>query len=137
MKYLCLARMDLELHHHYEQLSNGQDVKAALQAVMSEWRLPTTPGSESDLCQVPHLMYSRYAAGYYSYIWAEVLAADIFEYFKREGLKNKQAGATYRRMMLEPGAVEPAAELYRRFMGRDPQPDAFLRRHGIPISNNK
>jgi len=137
MKYLCIARLDLELHHHYEQLSNGQDVNAALQAVMAEWSLPTTPGSEADLCQVPHLMYSRYAAGYYSYIWAEVLAADIFEYFKREGLKNKQAGATYRRMMLEPGAVEPAAELYRRFMGRDPQPDAFLRRHGIPISNNK
>ncbi|MBR5214534.1 MAG: hypothetical protein IKV92_09765 [Akkermansia sp.] len=137
MKYLCIARLDLELHHHYEQLSNGQDVNAALQVVMAEWRLPTTHGSEADLCQVPHLMYSRYAAGYYSYIWAEVLAADIFEYFKREGLKNKQAGATYRRMMLEPGAVEPAAELYRRFMGRDPQPDAFLRRHGIPISNNK
>ena len=78
-----------------------------------------------------HIFAGGYAAGYYSYKWAEVLSADAFARFEEEGLFSSRVGADYLREILEAGASRPAAESFRAFRGRDPQIDALLRHNGL------
>ena len=72
-----------------------------------------------------------YAAGYYSYKWAEVLDADAFDYFRQKGIFSKEAADSFRANILSRGGTEHPAVLYRRFRGQDPTIDALLRRDGI------
>ena len=72
-----------------------------------------------------------YAAGYYSYKWAEVLEADAFEYFKENGIFSRSAAAHFRRTLLSRGGSVDADVLYRDFRGRDPQPQALLQKLGL------
>jgi peptidyl-dipeptidase Dcp len=78
-----------------------------------------------------HIFAGGYSAGYYSYKWSEVLDADAFEAFKEKGLFNKQVADSFRTNVLSKGGSEKPDELYRRFRGRDPKPDAMLRRAGL------
>ncbi len=78
-----------------------------------------------------HIFAGGYAAGYYSYKWAEVLDADTFELFEQEGLYNKEIAKKYRDEILSKGGSEPPEILYKRFRGRDADPDALLRREGL------
>ncbi|MDQ1089524.1 MULTISPECIES: M3 family metallopeptidase [unclassified Siphonobacter] len=78
-----------------------------------------------------HIFAGGYSAGYYSYMWSEVLDADAFDLFKQKGIFNKQVAKSFRDNILSKGGTEKPMELYKRFRGREPQPDAMLRRAGL------
>lgn len=82
-------------------------------------------------CSFSHIFAGGYAAGYYSYKWAEVLSADAFSVFETEGVLNATTGARFRQAILANGGSQPAAELFKQFMGREPSPDALLRHTGL------
>jgi peptidyl-dipeptidase Dcp len=91
---------------------------------------PPEPGILSSAA-FTHIFSGGYSAGYYSYKWAEVLDADAFEYFLEKGVFDPEVSERFRVNVLEKGGSEHPAELYRRFRGRDPDPDALLRREGL------
>lgn len=78
-----------------------------------------------------HIFSGGYAAGYYSYKWAEVLEADAFAWFKEKGIFNREAAEHFRRTLLSRGGSVDADILYRDFRGRDPEPDALLEKLGL------
>jgi Zn-dependent oligopeptidase len=77
-----------------------------------------------------HLM-GGYDAGYYSYLWAEVFAQDMFSRFESEGLLNPQTGKEYRKWILEPGGEKAPLELVQGFLKREPNSEAFLKSLGL------
>ena len=81
--------------------------------------------------QFSHIFAGGYAAGYYSYKWAEVLDADAFAKFKENGIFDRATAESFRKNILEKGGTENPAELYRRFRGQEPSIDALLERDGI------
>lgn len=92
--------------------------------------LPLTPGTSSS-CAFGHIFGGGYSAGYYSYKWAEVLDADAFEYFKEKGLFNREVADKFKSNILSRGGTEHPMELYKKFRGREPDPNALLRREGM------
>ena len=78
-----------------------------------------------------HIFQGGYSAGYYSYKWAEVLDADAFEYFLEEGIFNKEVADKFKNNVLSRGGTEKPMELYKRFRGKEPKPNALLKRAGL------
>ena len=78
-----------------------------------------------------HIFQGGYSAGYYSYKWAEVLDADAFEYFKEEGIFSKKVAQKFKEFVLSQGGTQDPMELYIKFRGKKPDPDALLRRAGL------
>jgi oligopeptidase A len=78
-----------------------------------------------------HIFAGGYAAGYYSYKWAEVLSADAYSVFEEHGILNAKAGARFRDEILAVGGSRPAAESFRAFRGREPDVEALLRHSGM------
>lgn len=91
---------------------------------------PMVPGT-SISTSITHLFSGGYAAGYYSYKWAEVLEADAFSLFKEKGIFNREVSDSFRKNILERGSEDDEAVLYRNFRGHDPQPSALLEKLGI------
>ncbi len=131
MGQLCLGKLDLEMHMNYAEKFENRPLDEATDALLEPWRLPMTVKSPSVMRNLTHCVSGGYAAGYYSYKWAKVLAADAWSRFKQEGVLNAETGADFRRTILAPGDSRPAAELYRDFMHRDPDADALLRSSGL------
>lgn len=131
MSQLCLAKLDLEMHMNYNKHFLGKDLDEATNALLAPYRAPQTEYGSSIMRHLTHCITGGYAGGYYCYKWAEVLAADAFTRFKKEGLLNATTGASYRKEILSQGDSKPAGELYRNFMGRDPNPDALLQSEGL------
>jgi peptidyl-dipeptidase Dcp len=88
--------------------------------------------SDTAVCpSFTHIFSGGYCAGYYSYKWAEVLEADAFGYFKEKGLFGGEAADKFRTEILQKGSSEDESLLYRRFRGRDPEPEELLRKLGL------
>jgi peptidyl-dipeptidase Dcp len=82
-------------------------------------------------CSFEHIFAGGYSAGYYGYKWAEVLDADAFEYFKESGIFSRKVADRFRESILERGGSDHPMTLYKAFRGREPDPDALLRRSGL------
>jgi peptidyl-dipeptidase Dcp len=78
-----------------------------------------------------HIFQGGYSSGYYSYKWAEVLDADAFEYFKEQGIFNKEVATKFKDNILSKGGTEAPMVLYKRFRGQEPKPEALLKRAGL------
>lgn len=78
-----------------------------------------------------HIFQGGYSSGYYSYKWAEVLDADAFDYFKQNGIFNKEIATKFKDHVLSQGGTQPPMELYKKFRGQEPQPEALLKRAGL------
>jgi peptidyl-dipeptidase Dcp len=121
----------LDMAWHGADPSGIQNVKAFESKVFETTRLyPDTP----ETCMstsFSHIFQGGYSAGYYSYKWAEVLDADAFEYFKKEGIFNKTVATRFRDYVLSRGGTQDPMELYVKFRGQKPNPDALLKRAGL------
>ena len=104
--------------------------KKAWQKAMVTEQLPNTCMT----VQFSHIMAGGYAAGYYSYKWAEVLDADAFSVFKANGIFDKTTAQRFRDEVLSKGGTEHPMTLYKRFRGQEPTIDALLERNGIKNS---
>ncbi len=137
MRQVQFAKMDLGLHVRASEFAAG-DLEAKARALVADCMIPTEPPARTIVKRFNHLFSDPvgYAAGYYSYKWAEVLDADAFTRFKREGIFNAKTGAEFIEHILSRGNSESPAVLYRRFMGRDPELSALLVRSGLmPVSS--
>jgi oligopeptidase A len=134
LRQIHFATLDLELHHRFDPgaAGNVQDFVARVSA--DNTTLPPLP-EDRFLCGFSHIFAGGYAAGYYSYKWAEVLAADAFAAFKEAGLDDQarlaEVGRRFRDTVLSMGGGADPAEVFRAFRGRDPDPQALLRAYGL------
>ncbi|HEY0018478.1 MAG TPA: M3 family metallopeptidase [Longimicrobium sp.] len=127
MKQLSYGTVDLELHVRYDPAVDGDPVVRA-QQVMERFAPRPDFARDHFITAFSHIFSGGYAAGYYSYMWSAVLEADAFTRFQREGLFNRETGRAFVDAVLSQGDAEEPDELFRRFMGRDPDPEALLRR---------
>jgi oligopeptidase A len=132
MRQLSFSLMDLAVHMRYDPAVDG-DVVAWSRAILQAFSAVPLPSDHATIASFSHLFSSPvgYAAGYYSYKWAEVLDADAFSRFRDEGVFNPETGRAFRECILAKGDSVDPAELYRQFMGRDPDPNALLLRSGL------
>lgn len=132
MRQVQLAKMDLLLHMRTAEFLAG-DIEAQVRATIADCMIPTEPPARTIMKRFTHVFSDPvgYAAGYYSYKWAEVLDADAFSRFKREGIFNAQTGAAFVEHILSKGNSAEPMELYRAFMGREPDVRALLVRSGL------
>ncbi|OOF82167.1 oligopeptidase A, partial [Rodentibacter ratti] len=130
LRQLEFGIFDFRLHHTFdpEKLNQILDTLKAVKsqvAVVKGVDWARTPHSFS------HIFAGGYAAGYYSYLWAEVLSADAYSRFEEEGIFNPITGKSFLDEILTRGGSEEPMELFKRFRGREPQLDALLRHKGI------
>ena len=134
LRQLYFACLDIALHHHFDPQGSETpfDVQQRVAALTTV--LPPLP-EDRFLCSFGHIFAGGYAAGYYSYKWAEVLSADAFAAFEEAGLDNAAAlaatGRRYRNSILALGGSRPPMEVFHEFRGREPSTAALLRHSGL------
>jgi oligopeptidase A len=133
MRQVSLAKMDLLLHMRTAAFAAAPDVEPLARAAIAPCLVPTHPPAPTVVKRFSHIFSGPvgYAAGYYSYKWAEVLDADAFTRFRKEGIFNRGTGADFVGKILSRGNAADPAELFRDFMGRDPDLGALLQRSGL------
>ena len=132
MRQLAFSKLDLFLHRTLA-LQDFQDLEKEIQSALGEYFPKRKSPARTITHRFSHLFSSPvgYAAAYYSYKWAEVLDADAFTRFQKEGVMNPEIGRKFREDILSKGNSLPPDQLYRNFMDRDPQAEALLQRSGL------
>ncbi|HGO9497678.1 TPA: oligopeptidase A [Aeromonas veronii] len=130
LRQLEFALFDFRLHQEFDP-ANPAQLPALLDEVRSQVAVMTPPAFNRFQHSFSHIFAGGYAAGYYSYKWAEVLSADAFSRFEEEGIFNSATGQSFLKNILEKGGSKEPMELFRAFRGREPKVDALLRHSGI------
>ncbi len=128
VRQLEFSLFDFKLHKEYRE---DIDVRVLLDEVRQQVSVVIPPAFNRFQNSFNHIFSGGYAAGYYSYIWAEVLSADAFSRFEEEGIFNQATGESFLHEILEKGGSAEPMELFVNFRGREPQIDALLRHSGI------
>ena len=128
MRQLSFGLLDMAYHGKSQSIEN---VKAFEKNAMGNTVL--YPDVEENCMSVSfsHIFQGGYSSGYYSYKWAEVLDADAFAYFQENGIFNKEIATKFKENILSKGGTELPMELYKRFRGQEPKPEALLKRAGL------
>ncbi|MGY3896057.1 oligopeptidase A [Aeromonas enterica] len=130
LRQLEFALFDFRLHQEFDP-ANPDQIPTLLAEVRSQVAVMTPPAFNRFQHSFSHIFAGGYAAGYYSYKWAEVLSADAFSRFEEEGIFNPATGQSFLKNILEKGGSKEPMELFRAFRGREPKVDALLRHSGI------
>ncbi len=135
MRQLGFSATDLALHIEYQPDRDG-DVNAYANQILTQYSATDLPPDYAFIASFSHLFAHPvgYAAGYYSYKWAEVLDADAFTRFKNEGLFNQETGRAFRESILARGDSAEPMDLFKEFMGRPPKLEPMLERQGLQPS---
>ena len=132
--YACLRQVGyglLDMAYYTLEQPFDEDVEAFEKKAWATAQLLPQPEGTCMSVQFGHIMAGGYAAGYYSYKWAEVLDADAFSLFKQKGIFSQEVAQSFRDNILSRGGTEPPMTLYKRFRGQAPTIDALLERNGI------
>lgn len=131
LRQVEFSLFDLEMHLNYSPSAGDDYIQDSLNAVRQRVAVLTPPAFNRFQNSFSHIFAGGYAAGYYSYKWAEVLSADAFSAFEEDGVFNTATGQRFMQEVLERGASRPAAEHFLAFRGREPNTEALLRHNGI------
>jgi oligopeptidase A len=129
-RQLMFAEWDLALHMDYADAPPEDPLKVCADIKHSIYNMELAPYDKT-LLTFTHIFAGGYAAGYYSYKWAEAIEADLFALIKEQGVLNPSVGRRYRDKVLARGSEVDAADIVRDFLGRDSTPDAMLKRDGL------
>ena len=130
LRQIEFALFDFRLHLEYDPAQGGR-IYDVLQQVRDEVAVLQPPSFNRFPHSFSHIFAGGYAAGYYSYKWAEVLSSDAFSLFEERGVFDMETGSRFLGTVLEQGGSRDAMELFIEFRGREPQIDALLRHHGL------
>jgi len=133
VRQLEFALFDMHLHYDFDPPS-GDTALRLLERVRRQVAMVIPPEYNRFPNSFSHIFAGGYAAGYYSYKWAEVLSADAYSLFEEMGVLSPQAGERFRREILSVGGSRPAIESFVAFRGREPTIDALLRHSGMTIA---
>lgn len=131
LRQIEFGLFDFRMHAEYSP-EKGDQIQAVLNQVRDEIAVVKAPSFNRFQHGFGHIFGGGYAAGYYSYKWAEVLSADAFGKFEEDGIFNPQTGKSFLNNILEKGGSDEPASLFAAFRGREPSIDALLRHSGIP-----
>ena len=121
----------LDMKWHSENPLEIKSIKVFEKEAFAETKLYPDVDENAMSTAFSHIFQGGYSAGYYSYKWAEVLDADAFEYFLEKGIFNKEVAKKFKDHVLSKGGTEKPMQLYKRFRGKAPKPDALLKRAGL------
>lgn len=130
LRQLEFGLFDFLMHFEYSP-SSGAQILPTLAEVKKRVAVVPSPSWGRFPQAFSHIFAGGYAAGYYSYLWAEVLSADAYSRFEEEGIFNAETGQSFLNNILSRGGSEEPMVLFKRFRGREPQLDAMLRHYGI------
>lgn len=130
LRQIEFSLFDFRLHRNYNP-DNPRPVQEVLNEVRDEIAVSKPPAFNRFQNSFSHIFAGGYAAGYYSYKWAEVLSSDAFSRFEEEGIFNAETGQSFLQEILEMGGSREAMELFKNFRGREPNTEALLRHSGI------
>ncbi len=130
VRQLEFALFDMQLHQRTDN-PDAESVQQLLDAIRQQVAAYQVPAEVKFQNAFSHIFAGGYAAGYFSYKWAEVLSCDAYEKFEQEGIFNEQTGRQFMQAILEKGGTQKALELFVDFRGREPKIDALLRHTGL------